>query len=482
MVNMDDAYFDRLEDTLRTCAPEAFSAVVNEHKANMLADNAAEDFARNLSSIAGQIIIQENGKSYKTPADITDADLRKLEILRTEQGFDYMKDLRLNFTTFDKPFLTYLASKPGDFTDYQTAVIKALVERLEAESQAADLKSSYSMRSSGSGNHNERKNLFHVLLEGELTPNKKAIADLVAQELGNSSYRIYVTTASWTGPQFGGKVEQPWDTYRNALHSAVASGRVENVEYALSKGARQSKLYNGFGSTAFADAIKRDYEPAYHAMALRLFEDAMKREDGAEILREPSRWDGSYGGSVDHPIQTLARLGDLDLTVALAWANAGMPEIAVTSYTTGPYQIKLADYYAANGVYHPPVYMTAQARTVYQAYETGGQKDPSRYIHQAVFNLDPKTSSYGAGQDVFGKAIKYLVEKGALDQSDIPADSLTDERSLSFIFSLRAAAEAEKRRNPDFLAKNAVFTEGFADEVKKARAATRNFQSVYAPR
>jgi hypothetical protein len=487
MPDINDAYYMQLTGKLKNCAVEEFSAVVSQHKSNMLAAKFREPsekvFAENLSWIAQEVIMQPYGRNYKEPSDITEADLKKLEILKAEHGFDYMKDLRIGFTVdrdgarleYSEPFLVYLASGKGDFTDYQTRLIEALVESLE--SRKWDLGISYSMRSGRGNNHNDNKNIFHVLMEGELTPNKKKIADIVAPELAEKSYRIYATTESWDSSR-GGKVYQPWDAYRNALHSAVSSGRLENVEYALSKGAKQSTKYNGYGSTAFADAVARNDEPAYHAIALRLFENALTLENGAEILREYSRWKESGR----RPIETLARFGDLPFTIAMAQANAGDPETAVNTFThTSP--VTLGGYHSVGGgevVTHPAIQST-RTKTEYQVYETGKTEDPFPYIHQAVFNLDPKEGSYAAHHNVFGQAVKYLVKNGALQESQIPENSLTDPRSLNFIFSMRAAAEAEKARNPSFLAKTAVFTEGFTEEVKKAASLTNNFRVIYDP-
>lgn len=483
---IDSAYYQQLTGRLQSCTVAAFGDIVSQHKAAMLAtkfnEPAEKVFAENLSWVAQKIITQSGSNSFKEPADITDDDLRKLEILRAQQGFDYMKDLRIEFTTnqtrltYSEPFLVYLASRKGDFSDYQTGLIEDLIARLETDKRPWDLGISYSTRSGRGNNHNDSKNIFHVLMESELTPNKKKIAGLIPDEIAQKSYRIYATTESWDSSR-GGKVYQPWDTWRNALHSAVASGRVENVDYALSRGVKQSK-YSSYGSTAFADAVARNSEPAYHVIALRLFENALTLEDGAEILRQGSRWDKE--GS--RPIETLGRNGDLLFTIAMARANAGKPEMAVNTFTHTD-KVTLGGYHSVAGgdvITHAPVQST-RTKVEYQVFETGKQEDPFPYIHQAVFNIDPKTGSYTAYQDIFGAAVKHLLEAGALKKSDIPKDSLTDPRSLNFIFSMRAAAEAEKARNPDFLAKTAVFTDGFAEEMKKARSLTNNFRVAYDP-
>ena len=489
MAVINDAYYTQLENSVRNCDVAQFSGIIQQHKANMFATKFREPsekvFAENLEWLARKVILQQNGRNFKEPADITDADLQKLEILRAEHGFDYMKDLRIGFTAtvrdkrleYNEPFLVYLASGKSDLTDYGARLIEELVERLGAASQPWSLGISYSTRSGQGSSHNRDKNLFHVLVEGELTPNKRKIADLVALELAGKIYHAYAHTESWEGSR-GQRIYQPWDTYRGALHSAVASGRIENVEYALSKGAKQSTLYNSYGSTAFADAAARVHEPAYRAIALRLFEDALTLEKGAEILRQASRYKDS-----SRPIEDIARLGDLPFTVAMAQANAGVPELAATAFTHTS-DVTLGGYHSVAGgevITHAPVH-TTRTKTEWQISETGKMENPFPFIHQAVFNLDPETGTYSAYQDIFGKAIKYLLDNGALEKSDIPEDSLTDPRSLCFIFSLRAAAEIEKSRDPSFLAKTAVFTEGFADEVKAAKAATNNFQSVYSPK
>jgi hypothetical protein len=267
MPDINSAYYQQLTTSLQTCDVGQFSAIVSRHKANMLAakfDQPSEKvFAENLAWVADKVILQPNTRSYKEPADITDADLRKLEILREEFGFDYMKDLLIGFTAtrdgtrleYKEPFLVYLASKTGDFTDFQARVIEELVEGVANRTREGTLGVSYAMRSGRGNNHNDDKNLFHVLLEGELTPNKKRIADLVAPELGTKIFLIHAATESWDSSR-GGKVYQSYDAHRNALHCAVSSGRLENVEYALSKGVRQSTRYSGYGSTAFADASR----------------------------------------------------------------------------------------------------------------------------------------------------------------------------------------------------------------------------------
>ncbi|MDE1153758.1 MAG: hypothetical protein PW788_14585 [Micavibrio sp.] len=489
MADINDAYYKQIAHRLQTCAVAEFTDVIAEHKANILAGKFREPpekiFAENLPWVAQQVITQANNSPYyKTPADITDADIQKLELLRTGFDFDYMKDLRITFTAmpdgkrleYTQPFLVYLASKPDDFTDLQTDIIRQLVERLDAKGESWGLEIGYSTRSGRGNNHNNEKNIFHVLLENELTPNKKTIADIVAPKLAEKPYRIYAMTSSWEGSR-GQNISQDYDTYRNALHSAVASGRLENVEYAMSKGAKQSKLYNSVGSTAFADAAARVNEPAYRAIAQKLFENALTLEKGVEILREPSRW----GKKSTRPIETLGRMGDLPFVLAMAQANAGAPEMAAQAFTyTSP--VTLGGYHSMaagnDAVYHAPIQIN-RTKIEWQVTETGRMEDPFPFIRQAVFNLDPKTGSYSAYQDIFGMALTYLVEQGALKAADIPKDSLSDPRSLNFIFALRAAAETEKARNPDFLSKTAVFTESFAAEVDKARGCTNNFRVLY---
>src|SRR3954470_8482859 len=94
---INDAYYLKLGDNLRGCAVEDFSAIVSEHKTNMLATKFTEPsdkvFEKNLSWLAQEIVMQPGGRNFKEPADVTDDDLRKLETLRTEYGFDYLKDL-----------------------------------------------------------------------------------------------------------------------------------------------------------------------------------------------------------------------------------------------------------------------------------------------------------------------------------------------------------------------------------------------------
>lgn len=484
---INDAYYQQLTTKLQSATVPEFSAIMRQHKADMLATKFREPadkvFEQNLAWVADKVISQPGTRSLKDPDAITDTDMQKLEALKDEYGFDYMKDLRVNFTThnrheYSSPFMTYMGSKKSDFTDYQVQAVEKALDQLAREKRTWDIGISYSMRSGRGNNHNSDKNLFHVLVEGELTPNKKKVADLVAGELAQKSYRIYATTESWQG-SYGQDIYQPWDTYRNALHSAVSSGRLENVEYALSKGAKQSTLYNGYGSTAFADAVERNTDPAYHAIAVRLFENALTLEDGAKILREASRWSRES----NRPIQTLARFGDLPFTVAMAHANAGDPELAVESFTHSD-PITLGNYHSvATGgevIFHPPVH-TTRTKTEYVVSETGRTEDPFPYIRQAVFNLDPKAGTYAGYQDIFGKAVAHLLEQGALKKSDIPEEKLSNPRALNFVFSLRAAADAEKARNPDFLAKTAVFTEGFVEEVKKAKSLTNSFRAVYDP-
>jgi len=487
MATIDSAYYRQTAARLQGCPVAEFGAVVAEHKANMLATKFNEPsekvFADNVSWMAQEIISRPGGRNYKEAADITDSDLQKLEALRTEYGFDYLKDLRITFTTtqddkqleYKQPLLTYLAGKKGDFTDYQTKVITQLVERLEAAGESYLLNIHYCMRASRGSTHNETKNIFHVLMEGALTPNKKEIADLVAPWLSKETYNLYATTASWEGSR-GQTIYQPWDTRRNALHCAVASGNMENVAYALAKGAKQTTLSNTYGSTAFADAVERSDEPAYRAIALRLFDNALTLEKGLEILRQPTRWkkDGR------RPIETLARLGDLPFVLAMAQANAGAPELAAHafSYTA---RVTAGDRYTSRGadlLYHPPVELQ-QTKTEWHVTETGRMEDPFPYIRQAVFNLHPRTGVYDTYQDIFGRAVKFLIEKDALTAEDIPAYSLTDPRSLNFIFSMRAAAEAEKARNPDFLEKTATFTDSFAAEMKRAKGVTNGFRVLY---
>lgn len=487
MVALDEAYYARLTKNLRDCSPDQLSGVVQSHKAVMLAAKFREPsekvFAENLPWVAEQIIMQPDGRHFKDAEDITDADLKKLEVLRAEHDFDYMKDLRINFSStvrgrsldYKEPLLIYLAARKGDFTDYQASVIEKLVEGLERQSL---LDIWYVTRAGrDSVNHNEGKNLFHVLMEDELTPNKKKIADLVAPELATASYRVYATTESWKG-SYGQDIYQYWDAWRNALHSAVSSGRIENVEYALSKGAKQSASYNGFGSTAFSDAVGRSDQPAYRAIAQLLFENALTLPKGAEILRERSRWKETG----NRPIETLANKGDIPFVVAMARANAGDPETAVQTFTdTAP--VTLGGYHSVAGqdaVYHAPI-QTTRTKTECVVYETGNIEDPFPYIRAAVFNLNPATGYYSTYKDIFNQAVKYCVEKEALNADELPGNDLADPRSLNFIFSMRAAAMAEKTRNPGFLEKTATFTESFAEEVRKARMLTNNFRVVYDP-
>lgn len=480
-VTINDAYYKETAARLQSSPVDGFSAVLAQHKANMVnasfREPAAEVFKKNLNWIAEQIVTKPGTNNFKDPADITDDDIRKLEILKADYGFDYLQDLRISWTTtknnrqlpYKEPFLMYMAGKKGDLTDYQTEIITQLIDKCNAEGKPWSLGISYCARSGGRGaNHNEKKNLFHVLLEGELTPNKKKIADHIPDEVAREIYQIYARTYSWRG-SYGQSEYKDYDTYRNGLHSAVASGRIENVEYAMSRGLKQSTVYNNTGSTAFADAVARDKEPAYHAIALRLMQDAMAQEDGAKILNDASRWDDD---SIT-PIQQLARRGNIAFTLALARATNGAPGMALESFTYAEDETPRGSHTVGAAV--------EASETEYAIKPSAGEDSPFLYLHQAVFNINPSGAFYGARQDIFGKAMKHLVEKGVLNEEQIPKDSLTDQRALNFIFSVRAAADAEKRRNPDFLEKNADFTEGFSEEVRRASTLTNNFRVIYDP-
>jgi hypothetical protein len=478
-VKIDDAYYAETAKKVQSSPVDGFSALVAQHKADILAapfrEPAEEIFKKNLNWLAQQVVTQPGTTKFKEPADITDDDVRKLEILKAEYGFDYLQDIRIEWTTtknnrrlpYKEPFLMYLASGKGDLTDYQTGIITKLIDDCNAAGKPWSLGINYCARSGRGTNHNDKKNIFHVLLEGELTPNKKKIADLIPDEVVKEIYQVYAFTRKWRG-SYGNDEYKDYETYRHSLHSAVASGRIENVEYALSRGEKQTAVYNNTGSTAFADAVARNKEPAYHAIALRLLEDALAQQDGAKILNDGSRWDEDNSLS---PIQQLARRGDIAFTLAIARATAGAPEMAIESFT-------YAEDVTPRGS-HTVGAAAEAAKTEFAIKPLSGQDNPFLYIHQAVFNINPSGAFYGASQDIYGNAIKHLVDKGVLNEEQIPQDSLTDQRSLNFIFSLRAAADAEKRRNPDFLEKNADFTEGFTEEVRKASALTNNFRVIY---
>lgn len=465
---ISDAYYKQLSALMRECTPEDFPSLIDQYRAdirNVGFKDYSNVFKLNLKWFADQLIRKEDG-SYKKAEQISDNDLAKLETLRTKYWFDYQRDLRVDHShtyayddthskkcDYSLPFLVYCAKKDSDFTEYQAQVYKEAITRISE----TNLQYDYVIHSKGnSDEHLSRKNLLHILLEKTLHPNKKKIADALFPLLGNKTYREFATVEHKENG-----LSRTWYISRSALHSAVKSGRLENVQYAVKQGAELKNYYESYDSNPFAEAAKRSADPAYREIAVYLFNVALSQSNSIKILSRPfrTRMSSSY------PMEDFARIGDLDMVIALAQAGVGVPIIEVRTFKEEFMR------HLDCGIVVP------SERKEYLKRETGEIRVfPS--IKQATFNLNPERS-YSADQNIFDKAIEYLIENKALDANDVPEESLTDPRYLNFVYSLRRVAEEEKECNPSFLNATATFTPEFAAAVKNAKEITQNFEIPY---
>lgn len=479
-------YYDKLERLIQECPLENFSEIVKSHKEKVLAARFSkppeEVFKNSLATVASAIILKDN--QYITPEQITDFDLRKLEILKSEHGFDYWKDLKIRYSSnvefksdlthrsstirldYDKPFLLYISEKSGDFSNFQFQTIKAFIE----STQPHILQISYGIRSPNSHGQFEDKNLLHVLLERELSPFKKELATILFANKVLGSFKVFSHHQEWHAPNSGRYNSVLWYAYHDCLHSAVTSGIKDNVLFALENGAKLHSKQNSYGANAFAlSASLINKGKDYREIANILLSASASLEDRKGYINSAN----TTSSDEVLPIGYFANNGDLKTVVELAALGAGAP-IYETKTFRGSDPIELAGYTASNGTYHPVVHSRKSWCEII-AFEIGTDSLP--YIKQAVFNLEFAGRYYTAGQSIFDQALKFLIEKGALEKDKIPNPK--DSNFLNFVFSLKAAALEAKALDPSFLVKSASFSEQFADIVKAAAVSTNNFEKIY---
>lgn len=471
-VVLNNAYYNQLAACVRQASPEMFTHLLNQHKQDLEQagfEKPAEALANSIKWLAARIITTESN-SYKKPDDITDTDLAKLEVLRTKEGFDYFREIKIFYNQecsyggnrslsfeYNMPLFIYLANKKNDLTDYQTTVYQEAIARVDK----MHLDWHYAISAK---QHLSQKNILHVLLEGELQPNKKKIADTVFPRLAGKGYEEFVMRQHWEGPSTGRDCFNTFYSTRYPLHSAVRSGRLENVQYAVEQGEVMHTNYNNYDRSPFAEATNRITNAGYREIAIYLLGVALEKENGVKLLTES--YGTSHGSS--YPIRDFAQAGDLDIVTALAQADVGIPVLQGHIWKDKYIHV------TACGAH------VGASKTEYTVSDTGKREMVSSIEH-AVFNLDPKRG-YQGYQDIFGKAVAFLIENNALNESDVPEKSLADPRYLNFVYSLRRVAEEVQSRDPSFLRDTAVFTQDFADTVKAAKADTMNFTTVYGDR
>ena len=469
---IDRDYYRRVDEMLSRADSKEFATLLELHKSKILSAQfdvgSDKVFAGLLDGLASSCI--EKGGRYKSPSEITKDDLEKLEVLRKTEGFDYWSKLKIGYTgsvqyrsdrgrglqsfetPYEKPFALYLVDGKEDLTLAQLKGLRELVNR----SSRGELLYALSSFSRDGYDHLGNRNMLHAILEGEITPSKRALADLLYEkDMGESSYRVFIYLQTWE-TNSGNVPRVPWHGSRYPLHSAVLSGRVENVAYALEKGER---IFQGseYGGNAFGEASRYSHLPQYREIARLLLKQAAKQDNGDKVIGQ------QYRTSTEemYPIQHFANNGDLEMVLSLAAKNAGVP-IWKAHADTHSDPIVLGGYYSGNGTWHPEVH-TRRTKTEYFFTVEGHETVPS--IKQAVFNLDPANGFYGASANVFDRAMEHLVKEGVLKEKNIPKSDSPD--FIPFVLTIRAAAEAEKAQNSAFLQKTAEFTPGFTEQVRQ---------------